>query len=58
MFLSLACVKEMPRVTEASLEARVMKTGDVSDSYLLFILWQCECDDYVLKSNDQGDTIS
>ena len=35
MFLSLACVKEMPRVTDASVEARMMKTGDVSDSDLV-----------------------
>ena len=35
MFLSLACVKEMPRVTDASVEARMMKIGDVSDSDLV-----------------------
>ena len=43
MFLSLARIKEMPRVTDASLEARIIKTGDVSDSDLINILaYGCE----------------
>ena len=43
MFLSLACVKQMPRVTDASLEARLRKIGDVSDSDLVEVS-ACGCE--------------
>lgn len=58
MFISLACVKKMLKITDASLKAHVIKIRDVLDSKLLFILWQYECNDYVLKSNNQDNTIS
>lgn len=37
VFISLACVKEMLKMTDASLEAHVIKIGDILDSKLLFI---------------------
>ena len=57
MFLSLACVKEMLRVTDASLEARMMKAGDVSDFDLVEVS-VCGCEGSAEEGGPPGASIT